>query len=204
MQGKMEQCYAIKFCVKPKKIKQEAYGMLKEAYGDEQMSQASFYHWFNRFSDGNEQVEDEPRSGAPKSARKGVNIEEVQRLVMQDCQISVRMLSEALGISIGTVETVLTEDLKLHKVCAKFMPKILSDDQRQFCVESCTDILEMTEADSGFLNKVVTGDESWVFTYSYDPESKRQECSVEVRDLPQTQKGKDEQVAREGHGYSFL
>ncbi|XP_066980118.1 uncharacterized protein [Macrobrachium rosenbergii] len=38
------------------------------------------------------------------------NIEEVQRLVMQDHQISVRMLSEAVGISIGTVETVLTEE----------------------------------------------------------------------------------------------
>ena len=61
---------------------------------------------------------------------------------MQDCQISARMISEAVGISIGTVETVLTGDLKLYKVCAKFVPKILSDDQRQFHVEGSTDILE--------------------------------------------------------------
>ena len=123
----MEQRYAIKFCVKLKKTKQEAYRMLKEVYGDEQMSKASFYRWFTRFSEGNEQVEDEPRSGALNSARKEENIEEVRRLVMQDRQITVRMISEAVGISIGTV---LTEDLKLHKVCAKFVPKILSDDQR--------------------------------------------------------------------------
>ena len=38
----MEQYYAIKFCVKLKKTKQEVYGMLMEAYGDEQMSKASF------------------------------------------------------------------------------------------------------------------------------------------------------------------
>ena len=50
----MEQCYTIKFCVKLKKTKQEAYKMLKEAYGDKQMNQASFYWWFNRFSEGNE------------------------------------------------------------------------------------------------------------------------------------------------------
>ena len=49
MQGNMEHRYAIKFCVKLKKTKQEAYGMLKEAYGDEQMSKESFYRWFNRF-----------------------------------------------------------------------------------------------------------------------------------------------------------
>ena len=56
MQGNMEQCYTIKFCVKLKKTKQEAYKMLKEAYGDKQMNQASFYWWFNRFSEGNEQT----------------------------------------------------------------------------------------------------------------------------------------------------
>lgn len=184
----MEQRYAIKFCVKLKKTKQEAYGMLKEAYGDEQMSQATFYRWFKRFSEGNEEVEDEPRSGAPKSARKEENIEEVQRLVMQDRRMSVRMISEAVGISIGTVDTILTEDLKLHKVCAKFVPKILSDDQRQFRVECCTDILEMIEADSGFLNNVVTCDESWVLTY--DPESKRQSAQWKHGSSPRPKKAR--------------
>ena len=51
--------------------------MLQEAYEDEQMSQASFYLWFNRFSEGNEPVENEIRSGAPKSAHKEESIEEV-------------------------------------------------------------------------------------------------------------------------------
>ena len=82
---------------------------------------------------------------------QGENIQEVQRLVMQDRQMSVRMISEAVDISIGTVDTILTKDLKLHKVCAKFVSKILSQDQRQFHVECCTDILKMIEADSGFL-----------------------------------------------------
>ena len=84
MQGNMEQRYTIKFCFKLKKTEQEAHEMFKEAYGNEQMNQANFYWWFNRFSEGNEQVEDEPTSGAPKSACKEENIQEVQRLVMQD------------------------------------------------------------------------------------------------------------------------
>ena len=36
---------------------------------------------------------------------------------MQDRRMSVRMISEAVGISIGTVDSILTEDMKLHKVC---------------------------------------------------------------------------------------
>ena len=110
--------------------------MLKEAYGDEWISQASFYRWFNRFSETNEQVKHEPRSGAPKSASKEENIQEVQRLVMQDRRMSVRMISEAVGISIGTVDTILTKDLKLHRVCAKFVPKILSENN-QWWFHSC-------------------------------------------------------------------
>ena len=69
MQENIEQRYAIKFCARLKKTKQEAYGLLQGAYGDEQMSLASFYRRFNRFSETNEQVEDETRSGAPKSVR---------------------------------------------------------------------------------------------------------------------------------------
>ena len=130
MQKNFEQRYAIKFCVRLKKTKQEAYGLLKEAYGDEQMIQASFYRWFNRFSETNEQIEHELRSGAPKGAHKEENIQKVQRLVVQDRRMSVRMISEAVGISIGTIDTFLTEDLKLHKVCAKFVPKILSENNQ--------------------------------------------------------------------------
>jgi len=65
--------YTIKFCVELKKTKQEAYG-------EEQMSKASFYRWFSK---GNDQVEDETRSGAPKKARKEENIHEVERLVFK-------------------------------------------------------------------------------------------------------------------------
>jgi len=37
---------------------------------------------------------------------------------------------------------------------------------------ACQDLLNMINADKNFLDKVITGDESWYFTY--DPETKRQ------------------------------
>ena len=135
------------------------------------MSKATFYRWFNSYSEGNEQVEDEPRSGAPKNARKEENIQKVEKLVLRDRRSSVRMISKAVGICVGAVKTILTNDLKIHKVCAKFAPKILFRDQRQFRVECCTDILQMIEANYEFLNNVVTCDESWEFIH--EPQSKR-------------------------------
>ena len=80
--------------------------MLKEAYGSEQMSQASFYRWYNRFSDGHEQVENQHRSGAIKIACNEKNIQSANKLVMQDRRLSVRMISEVAGASVGTVDTI--------------------------------------------------------------------------------------------------
>ena len=80
----------------------------------------SFYRWFNKFSKGSKQLEDESRSGAPKSARKEKNIQKVQKLMMQDRQMSVRMLFEAGGVDIGIVNTILTEILNSTKFVPSF------------------------------------------------------------------------------------
>ena len=70
------------------------------------MSQTSFYRWFDRFSHGHEQVEDEHRSGGPKIARNEKNIQSVEKLVMQSRRLLVRMISEVVGVSVGTVDTI--------------------------------------------------------------------------------------------------
>ena len=58
------------------------------------------------------------------------------------------------------------------KVCAKMVPKLLSEDQKQQRVTVCQDIIERLEDDPDLLGRVITGDESWIF--EYDPETKRQ------------------------------
>ena len=65
-------------------------------------------------------MEDESRSGAPKSAPKEKNIQKVQKLMMQDRQMSVRMLSKAVGVGIGIVNTILTEILNSTKFVPSF------------------------------------------------------------------------------------
>ena len=108
--------------------------------------------------------------------------------MLKDRRSSVRIISKAVGISVGTVDTILTNDLKLHKVCAKCVPKILSRDQRQFDVKCFTDILQMIKADFKFLNNIVTCDESCVFTC--DPESKRQRAQWKRGTSPRPKKAR--------------
>ena len=66
-----------------------------------------------------------------------------------------------------TVRKILTEDLDMRTVCAKMVPKELTEEQKQSQI--CQDLLERQD---DILGRVITGDETWV--YQYDPETKRQ------------------------------
>ena len=60
----------------------------------------------------------------------------------------------------------------MRKFCAKMVPKIFSEYQRQRRFTVCQDITKRLEAEPDFLNSVIAGNETWVF--EYDPKTKRQ------------------------------
>ena len=55
----------------------------------------------------------------------------------------------------------------MHKLYAKMVPKVLSEQQKQQRFTVCQDITEHLEAETDLLNSVITGNETWVF--EYDP-----------------------------------
>jgi histone-lysine N-methyltransferase SETMAR len=64
------------------------------------------------------------------------------------------------------------------RVVAKFVPKLLSQEQQELCFEVTQDMLQCANGDPEFLKTVITGDETWV--YEYDPETKVQSCSGSI------------------------
>ena len=82
-----------------------------------------------------------------------------------------------MGIGYGTCQRVLTEELGMHCVAAKFVHRILTADQKQQRVV-CTELRQLASDDETFLSRVITGDESWV--YGYDPETKQQSPSGKI------------------------
>lgn len=97
------------------------------------------------------------------TSRTEENIEHVRRVLLKDRRVTVRMIAEELSISKDTVWTIITEDLGMRKVCAKMVPKILTEDQKERRLAICEDLVERIENDPSLLERVVTGDESWIF-----------------------------------------
>ncbi len=146
--------------------------MLQQVYGEETMLHTRAFEWYKRFKEGLEEVEDDPRSGRPSTSRTADNIERVKQMVCADHRLTVRMIAEELSINKDTVWSIITENLEMRKVCAKMVPKLLSEDQKQQKVTVCQDIIERLEDDPDLLGSVITVDESWIF--EYDPETKWQ------------------------------
>ena len=183
-----EQRINLKFLVKLGKTPSESLGMLQEVYGDETMSRSRVFEWHKRFKDGREDVEDDSRSGRPSTSRTDDNVERVKQVVRADRRMTVRMIASELGINRDTVWKIITEDLGMRKICAKMVPKLLNNDQKQRRVEVCEDILQRVETEPDLLERVITGDESWIF--EFDPETKRQSLQWKCPGSPRPKKAR--------------
>jgi len=74
----------------------------------------------------------------------------------------------------------------MQNICAKLVPKNLSVEQKANRLEICQDLLGRLESEPDFLDKVITGDESWVF--DYDLETKRQSVKWHTKSSPRPKK----------------
>ncbi|GFV79805.1 protein GVQW3 [Trichonephila clavipes] len=172
MQQRIEQRYAIKFWVYLVKSGASTLDMIQQAYGRESSSQAQVFRWHKMFKEGRDSVDDEPRAGRPSTSRTAEPEPRVRHLLNTDRQLSVRMIAEHLEMDKIVVHKIISEGLRMRNICAKLVPKVLTDVQKQNREAVSKDLLERIEKDPHFFVNAITGDESWFF--QYEPETKRQ------------------------------
>lgn len=137
------------------------------------MSEQSVWCWWKDFRDGlctKDNTSDKKSSGRPRSARTDENTAVILEHVLADRHVSVVQLSEQTGLSVGSVHKILCKDLKMSRVCVKFVPRLLKDEEKTHRMVTCQEWIDMVAAEPRLVSRVITGDESWV--WMYDPESK--------------------------------
>ena len=95
---KFEKRCTIKFCVKLGESATVTYKKLQRAYGELSESRAQVFRWHKPFSEGREQVEDEPRAGRPSTSKTDERVERVRSLVRSDRRLTLRMISSELTL----------------------------------------------------------------------------------------------------------
>lgn len=109
---------------------------------------------------GDNSGKDLPRPGQQPSSRTLSNVHAVQAVLDVDRRATVCQLSAEAKISTGSVHQILKEDLQLWKKSPKFVPCVLTEEQKQLHVHLCRQNLQECQ-DPLFLWSVITGDDSW-------------------------------------------
>lgn len=167
-----EQYSAIKFCFRLNHTATETYEKLKQAYGEDALPRATVFRWFKDFKEGRLVCVKQGGPGVSASAVTEVNINTAAVIVREDRRITLRNLSEVLRISYGSVFTIMHDHLHMTRVCARWVPRLLTPEQKVVRMETSHEVLRLF-ADGGdaFLKSIITGDESWL--HHYDPEGKQ-------------------------------
>ena len=79
-----EQKMCIKFCFKLNKTAGETHQMPEEAFGEQALSQARTFEWFEHFKDGRESVEDHKHSGQLSTCTTPEMIAKVREVILVD------------------------------------------------------------------------------------------------------------------------
>ena len=140
------------------------------------MNRASVFEWHKRFKEGSPSVRDDERCEriTPLTRKEVKTLEligQIKNSMDKDRRVSIETISAQFDVSVGTVHTIISEELNMRKICVKFVPRVLREDKKERRCHESREIVEPINLDPAVLDALVTCNESWI--YCYDPETKR-------------------------------
>jgi len=94
-------------------------------------------------------------------------------MLNKDRRLTIRHIAKTTSINCSTVHQIVSKDLGMRKVSARWVPRILTEEQKKVRVDVCTNLLSRLQAEpQTFLDRTVTQDETWV--HHFDLETKQQ------------------------------
>ena len=106
----------------------------------------------------------------------------------------MKEIAQALGISHGSVSTILHDRLGMRKLTAPWVPKALSNEQMATRASVCSALLKRFRSNDNFLLRLVTVDRTWV--HYYETENKTQSRQWVGPVSPRPKKFKTQLLAR--------
>ena len=147
--------------------------------------------WVREFKEGRSECSDVQRPGRPAAVSTDEMTERIQALVHEDCRITIDQIARELDISHGTAWKIINEKLGMRKVTSRWVPHLLSEEQKLKRMLVVSQHLRRFRRDPAFLNRIVASDESWA--HSWEPELKRQSAEWRLPEEGRPMKAKRSQ-----------
>ena len=130
--------------------------------------------------------------GRCKELNRPELIGQIKNFMDKDRRVSIETISAQFYVIVGTVHTIIRGELKMRKICAEFVPRVLREEQKERRCHDCREMIELIHSDPAVLDALVTCDESGI--YCYDPETKRQSSQWKHAGSPRGFKGVQEEI----------
>ena len=135
-------------------------------YGPQTISMRTVFRWVKAFKVGKFSVEDDTRPGRPKTSVTKANIVAVRIVGEQDARLSDIDIASCTGISEGSVQTNLKKRLDLRKVCSRWVPHLLSEEQKTQRLKCARELFKTYKGcNSRVISNLLTGNETWVHMF---------------------------------------
>ncbi|KAF7277039.1 hypothetical protein GWI33_009508 [Rhynchophorus ferrugineus] len=202
----------IKYCFLKGKNTVEAKTWHDVEFPDTAPGKSTIKDWHTKFRRVEMSTEDDERSGCPKEMVSDENILKIHKMVLNYRKLRLNEMADTLNISTEPVHHIIHEYMDMRKLCAKWMPRELTFNQKQRRVDDSEQCLKMIKHNKPeFLRRYVTMDETWL--HHFTPKSKRRSSEWTVRhDEPTPKRGKTQQSAGkfmasifwDAHGIIFI
>ena len=102
-------------------------------------------------------VGEDPRPGRLSTSTNDDHVERVRAVNRGNSRLTVHEVAYGVGISIGSCQQIVTEKLQMCRVSAKFVPRLLTDDQKENRIEISQELLANANGNENFLKNIITG-----------------------------------------------
>ena len=163
----------IRFLFLDGKTCEEIKVKLHAVYKDHAPSMTTIRYWVNEFKRGRTSVFDEERPGRPIEVSTEDMVNKIHDVVLADRRVKIREIADIVNISIERVQNILHEKLDMKKLSARWVPRLLTVEQKRNRMKTSEHCLDMFKRNpKEFLRRFVTVDETWI--HHYTPEMKEQ------------------------------
>ncbi|GBN59085.1 hypothetical protein AVEN_257898-1 [Araneus ventricosus] len=108
----------------------QIYRRMKEMYGEQCLARCTIFRCCQRYEVGCLNIKDLPRPEQAHVVTSSATISAVNELIRQNHRITTLEIAIELSISKGTVHHITHKKLDYRKVCAQWVTKHLSENQR--------------------------------------------------------------------------
>jgi histone-lysine N-methyltransferase SETMAR len=134
------------------------------AWGEDTITLRAVQKWCKAGVDGGGEISFTHRGGAgrPRTSRTKENVDDVKELLAKCPHLSLEEIADLVEISATSVFRIITDDLHMRSVIARWVPHELTETQRERRVELAKNMIKTLNQEN-IIRRLIIVDEKWVY-----------------------------------------